>query len=57
MEAHYVEAPSVGSVVDFIKRTYPHNFDQVLPTMVEIGDWPKFWKTIDSEGRVLPTKN
>ena len=32
MEPHFVEAPSPKAVVAFIKRTYPHNYDEVLPT-------------------------
>lgn len=54
MEAHFVEARSPRAVVEFLKRTYPHNFDDVLPTMVEIPRWPAFWKTLDDDGRVLP---
>lgn len=54
LEAHFVEAPHVDAVVQYIKRTYPHNFDSVLPTMVEIPDWPNFWKVVDDDGRVVP---
>lgn len=54
LEAHFVEAPSAEAVLAFLKRTYPHNFDDVVPTMVEIPRWPPFWKTIDRDGRVLP---
>ena len=54
LEARFVEARSVRAVVDFIKRTYPHNFDDVLTTLVEIPDWPEFWKTLDDDGRVVP---
>lgn len=54
LEPHWVEAPNARAVIEFIKRTYPHNWDEVLPTVVEIPDWPRFWKTIDQEGRVLP---
>lgn len=54
MEPHFVEAPSPKAVVAFIKRTYPHNFDEVLPTLVEIPMWPEFWKVVDEAGRVLP---
>jgi hypothetical protein len=53
-EPHFVEAPSPKSVIAFIKRTYPHNFDEVLPTLVEIPRWPEFWKTLDADGRALP---
>lgn len=56
MEAHFVEAPSAEAVAAFLKRTYPHNFDDVLPTLVEIPRWPSFWKTLDRDGRVLPGK-
>jgi hypothetical protein len=51
---HFVEAPTPKAIVAFIKRTYPHNFDEVLPTLVEIPRWPEFWKTVDDNGRVLP---
>jgi len=54
MEPHFVEAPSPKAVVAFIKRTYPHNYDEVLPTLVEIPMWPEFWKTVDEAGRVIP---
>jgi len=54
LEAHFVEAPSAEAVLAFLKRTYPHNFDDVVPTMVEIPRWPPFWKTLDRDGRVLP---
>ncbi len=54
LEAHFVEAPSAEAVMAFLKRTYPHNFDDVVPTMVEIPRWPPFWKTLDVDGRVLP---
>lgn len=53
-EPHFVEAPSPKSVIAFIQRTYPHNFDEVLPTLVEIPRWPEFWRTLDADGRVLP---
>lgn len=56
MEAHFLEAPSAEAVVKYIKVTYPHNFVDVLPTMVEIPRWPVLWKTLDFEGRVLPKK-
>jgi hypothetical protein len=54
MEPHFVEAPNVKAVGAFIKRTYPHNYDQVLPTLVQIPDWPEFWKVLDADGRALP---
>ena len=55
-EAHFVEAPVAAAVVKFIKRTYPHNFDEVMPTVVEIPRWPEFWKIIDESGRALPRR-
>jgi len=56
-EAHFVEAPTPKAVVAFIQRTYPHNFEAVLPTLVEVPRWPEFWKTLDDEGRVLPQRS
>jgi hypothetical protein len=57
MEPHFVQAPSSSAVVKYIKRTYPHNYDEVLPTLVEIPDWPELWKVIDDRGRALPWRN
>jgi hypothetical protein len=54
MEAHFVAAPTPRALAEFIKRTYPHNWEEVLPTLVEIPDWPQFWKTLDQDGRALP---
>ncbi|MEM6995328.1 MAG: hypothetical protein AAF721_32765 [Myxococcota bacterium] len=54
MEPHFVQAPGGASVVAFVKRTYPHNYDEVLPTIVEVPRWPEFYKTLDERGRVLP---
>lgn len=54
MEAHFLEAPSGQAVFEYLKRTYPHNYETVVATMVEIPRWPPFWKTIDYDGRVLP---
>ncbi len=54
MEPHFVEASSPKSVIAYIRRTYPHNFDQVLPTLVEIPMWPEFWKVLDDQGRAIP---
>lgn len=54
MEAHFVEAKTVQAAVSFIKQTYPHNFDDILATLVEIPHWPEFWKRVDDDGRVLP---
>lgn len=53
MEAHFVQARTVRAVVDFLKRTYPHNFDDILATIVEIPRWPEFYKTLDDDGRVM----
>lgn len=54
LEAHFVEAPTPEAMVAFLKRTYPHNFDEVIPTMVEVPRWPDFWKVIDHDGFVVP---
>ncbi len=54
LEPHFVEAPSPDAVLRFIKRAFPHNYDEVLPTLVEIPRWPDFWRTLDADGRVLP---
>jgi len=54
MEPHFVQAPGGAAVVAFIKRLYPHNYDEVLPTIVELPRWPEFYKTLDDRGRVLP---
>jgi hypothetical protein len=56
MEAHFVQAPTPEAVLAFLKRTYPHNFDAVAPTMVEIPRWPDFWKTLDADGRTVPPR-
>jgi hypothetical protein len=54
LEPHFVEAPSSAAVIKFVKRTYPHNYDEVLPTLVEIPRWPEFWKVVDDRGRLVP---
>lgn len=54
MEPHFVQAPSGAAVVAFVKRIYPHNYDEVLPTIVEIPRWPEFFRTLDDRGRALP---
>lgn len=54
MEPHFIEAPTSKAVVTYVKRTYPHNFDEVLPTLVEIPDWPEFWKVLGDDGRPRP---
>jgi hypothetical protein len=53
-EAHFLEAPTPEAVVAYLRRVYPHNFDEVLPTLVEIPRWPSFWKVLDDDGRPLP---
>ena len=53
-EAHYLAAPSAEAAVQFIRRTYPHNAVDVLPSLRELPRWPEFFKTIDAQGRVLP---
>ena len=45
---------SAQAVIKYVKRTYPHNYDEVLPTLVEIPRWPQFWTVIDDDGRGLP---
>lgn len=57
LEAHFLEAPSADAVVRYIRRTFPHNFDDVLPTVVEIPDWPEFWRSLDLDGRVIPRRS
>jgi hypothetical protein len=42
-EAHFLEAPSAEAAVRYIRRTYPHNTADVLPTLREIPRWPEFW--------------
>ncbi|MBZ5708984.1 hypothetical protein [Nannocystis pusilla] len=53
-EAHFLEAPSAEAAVRFLRRTYPHNPVDVLPTLREISRWPAFWKTVDAQGLVVP---
>ena len=53
-EARFVEAPSAEAAVRYLRRTYPHNIVDVLPTLREIPRWPEFWKTVDAQGLVLP---
>lgn len=57
MEAHFLLAPNVDSAAAYLRRTYPHNIDQVLPTLVRVPAWPEFYKTLDHDGRVLPKKS
>jgi len=54
LEPHFVESPSSDAIVKYVKRIYPHNFDEVVATLVEIPRWPEFWTVIDREGRALP---
>ena len=54
LEPHFIEAPTPKAVITFIKRTYPHNYEEVLPTLVEIPRWPEFYKRLDETGRALP---
>jgi hypothetical protein len=53
-EARYLAAPSGEAAVQYIRRTYPHNVVDVLPTLRELPRWPEFFKTVDAQGRVLP---
>lgn len=57
MEAHFVEAPTAEAAVRFIRRTFPHNADAVLPTLRELPRWPEFWKVVDHQGLVLPRRD
>lgn len=54
MEAHFVEAPHINAVVAFLRLRYPHNIDQVLPTLVQVPEWPEFWKVLDQDGHPVP---
>ena len=54
LEPHFVQSPSAEAMVRYIKRIYPHNYDEVLPTLVQIPRWPKFWTILDASGRPLP---
>jgi hypothetical protein len=53
LEARFVAAPTVEAVLAYLRRTYPHNFDDVVASLVEIPRWPAFWKTLDEDGRVV----
>ena len=53
-EAHFLESPTAEAAVRYLRRTYPHNIVDVLPTLREIPRWPEFWKTVDAQGLVLP---
>ncbi len=54
LEPHFVESPTADAVIRYVKRTYPHNYDEVVPTLVEIPRWPEFWIVLDEAGRALP---
>ena len=41
-------------MVRYVKRMYPHNFDEVVATLVEVPRWPEFWVVLDDQGRALP---
>jgi len=56
-EAHFIESPTPEAATLYLKRTYPHNYDDVLPTLVEIPKWPSFWKIIDEHGRLRPPRD
>ncbi|MEZ4452340.1 MAG: hypothetical protein R3B09_22930 [Nannocystaceae bacterium] len=56
-EARFLAAPSAEAAVLFLRRTFPHNLVDVLPTLREIPRWPEFWKTIDPQGLVLPVRD
>ncbi|RMG98249.1 MAG: hypothetical protein D6705_06510 [Deltaproteobacteria bacterium] len=49
-EAHFVDAPTPGAVVRYLKRRYPHNYDDVLATLVEIPRFPDFVVHLDEKG-------
>jgi len=49
--AHFVEAPRPQAVVRYLKRRYPHNYDDVLATLVEIPRFPEFVVRLDETGR------
>ena len=31
LEPHFVESPTSDAIVKYVKRTYPHNYDEVAP--------------------------
>ena len=51
---HMDASPSAEAAVQYIRRTYPHNVVDVLPTLRELPRWPEFFKTVDPQGRPLP---
>ncbi len=52
--AHFVEAPAPGAVVKYLKRRFPHNYDDVLATLVEVPRFPEFVVRLDASGRPVP---
>jgi hypothetical protein len=53
-EARFLAAPSAEAAVLYIRRTYPHNALDVLPTLRELARWPEFWRTCDAQGLLVP---
>jgi hypothetical protein len=53
-EARFLAAPSAEAAVRYIRRSYPHNALDVLPTLRELARWPEFWKTVDDQGLTVP---
>lgn len=56
-EARFLAAPSAEAAVLYLRRAYPHNLADVLPTLREIPRWPEFWKVVDPQGLVLPVRD
>jgi hypothetical protein len=53
-EARFLAAPSAEAAVLYIRRSYPHNALDVLPTLRELSRWPEFWRTCDEQGLLVP---
>lgn len=53
-EARFLEAPTAEAAVRYLRRIYPHNALEVLPTLREIARWPAFWTTVDAQGLEIP---
>jgi hypothetical protein len=53
-EARFLAAPTAEAAVRYIRRAYPHNALDVLPTLRELARWPEFWRTVDDQGLLLP---
>ena len=53
-EARFLAAPSAEAAVRYIRRSYPHNALDVLPTLRELARWPEFWKVVDDQGLLVP---